>query len=559
MNFKLKKNIIVLTVSYLICSISQAATYGDTIDKNGVISSDFQSIVRQVLNDSFLNDSQQLDSELKKENYIKVFELIKQNKLIEAKNELEIIIEQDSKEPEFFNLKALIAILEKKSSQAYANYRKAIELDGRNIKAHLGLATYALEIKDLKAAKKHAKIALNIDNQLAPAYLVLADVANKEININESEKILLAALATVKGNAKSELKIVTTLVKLYAFQQKAKKILDLGQRIQQQYPDNLEALSILANAQLINKQNVLAEQTLSRIINQDNQDTEHRILLANLIKTQKNKETQVIQLLDDVANIERNNPRALVYKASYLIQLKRYKEVLDIASKISKRFPKLAIGKMLEADVHLVQKEFDKALDVNLKAYQIQPNAKLLSIIVTLMNQQGQQAKAIEFVKQALVKTPDNSGLHFKLATLYQSNNDLEQAVYHYKSVLKQTPEHAITLNNLAWIYALQDNNEALKIVKQAYAINPKSASILDTYGYILVKHGQNKEAINILQKAVKLAPKLQDIQFHLAQAYSANGDIKQAIQILALITEQKKSFSEKQLAIKLLGQLKEK
>ena len=403
------------------------------------------------------------------------------------------------------------------------------------------------------------KIALNIDNQQVSAYLVLADIANKEINVNESEKILLTALATVKGNAKSELKIVASLVKLYAFQKKAKKILDLGQQIQRQYPDNLEALSILAKAQILNKENILAEQTLSEIVNQNDQDAEHRILLANLIKTQKNKEKQVIQLLDEAANIERNNPRALVYKASYLIQLKRYEEVLNIANKINKQFPKLAIGKMLEADVYLVQKKFDKALSINLKAYQMQANKKLLSTIVSLMNQQGQQAKAIEFVKQALIKMPDNSGLNFKLATLYQINNDLDQAVHHYKLVLKQTPEHAITLNNLAWVYALQDNNEALKVVKQAYAISPKSASILDTYGYILVKQGHNKEAINILQKAVKLAPKQQGVQFHLAQAYSANGDIKRAIQILTSITKEEKSFPEKQVAIKLLGQLKEK
>ena len=558
-NFSTKKiKIIAITISYLISFPTIAASYDSQKegDAANAFSSTNDSLMQQGMSNPFLNNLQQHETQLKKQNYTAVLELIKENKLSDAKNKLNEIINQNNKEPEYFNLQALLAILDKDSPKALNSYKKALELDTNNLMANVGLATHALEIKDLKTAKKHAEIALSVNNQLASAYLLLADIANSQNNIKESETILLNALDKVKGNIKPEIKIVETLTRLYAFQKLPKKILNLSQKLQQQYPNDSKALSLLARAQMLNKQNKLAEQTLNQIIDQNKQDIEHRLLLATFLKSQLDKKTQVLQLLNEVSTLEKNNPRSLVYKATYLIQLKRYTDALAIAKKIDTQFPKLALGKMLESDVYLVEQKYDLALKTNLQAYQIQPNQKLLSTIVALMNKQGQQSKAISFVKNELEKQPKNSALHFKLASLYQNNNDLKSAVQHYKSVLSQTPEHAITLNNLAWIYSQQNNPKALTTAKKAYDINPKSASILDTYGYILVKQGQSKDAINILQKAVALAPKQYDVQFHLAQAYSATGNNKQAISTLSPLLQEDLKFSEKQSAINLFNKL---
>jgi len=552
-----KINIIAITISSLICTPVIAARY-NTQDKNNLSKtpSIFKDLTLQRQANPFSQTNQHSESKQKQEDYTKILKLISKQNFSEAKNELRKL---KADKPEYFNLQALLAIQEKDTPRAILSYKKALALDAKNLMSNMGLATYSFETKDLKTAKKYADISLGINNQLASAYLLLADIARSQNKIKESENILLNALNTVKGNFKPEIKIASSLTKFYAFQRLPKKILNLSRNLQNQYPNNPKVLSIVARAQIVNDQKKLAEQTLSQLINLDKQDAEHRILLANLLKTQTEKETQVLQLLDEASNLEKNNPRALVYKTTYLIQLKRLTQALIIANKIDALFPQLALGKMLTGDIYLLEKKFDQALEINLKAYQIQANKKLFSTIISILVKQGKNTKAIDFAKQELSKNPNNSAIHFTLASLFQNNNNLSQAIQHYESILSQTPKHSQALNNLAWIYSQQNNPKSLEMAKQAYTINPQSASILDTYGFILVQQGQSKEAITILKKAIQLEPKQYDIQFHLAQAYLANGNNKQAIITIKPLLQADKVFSEKQSAIRLFDQLNKK
>jgi predicted Zn-dependent protease len=85
----------------------------------------------------------------------------------------------------------------------------------------------------------------------------------------------------------------------------------------------------------------------------------------------------------------------------------------------------------------------------------------------------------------------------------------------------------------------------------------PESAAIADTYGYILIKQGQQEEGLKILDKAANLAPKANDIQFHLAEAYVANGQQAKAIELLDRIVKAEQNFSEKKAAVDLLDKLR--
>ena len=84
---------------------------------------------------------------------------------------------------------------------------------------------------------------------------------------------------------------------------------------------------------------------------------------------------------------------------------------------------------------------------------------------------------------KALEKNPKNTNIHFKLATVYQQLNDTVQAEKHYQAILAVLPENILALNNLAWLYAQQNNSQAMELAKKAYAKAPESAAIADTYG----------------------------------------------------------------------------
>lgn len=506
---------------------------------------------------SMLESLQQEEINKKKSNYLEAINLLKQNKLKEARDKISALLKQTPAEPELYNLQALLEALEKNTFAAQQSYQKALQLDSKNILAHLGLAKLNLEAEELDKAKDYANKTLVINDKTVGAYLLLADIAYKQKNNAVVETVLLMANEKVKGNLAAELEVIKNLGKFYAVQKQPEKILSLSEDLVKRYPKNSQALSALAGAQIVNNKKTLAEQTLRQLIDQEKQDTNHRLLLAKLLSEQPDKEKEALKLLDEASVIEPNNPGALVFKTAYLIKLKRYQEASELANKTDTLFPKLALGKLLKGDVYLAEKKLDKALESYQQAYEVQPNDKVLFTIVDLMAAQKKLPEAIKFLDQALEKNPKNGAIHFKLATVYQQLNNNSQAENHYKAILAEQPDNVLALNNLAWLYSQQNNPQAIELAKKAYTKSPEAAAIADTYGHILVKQGQPVEGLTVLEKAANLAPTANDIQFHLAEAYAANNNRNKAIEILETLAKAGQDFSEKKAALSLLDKLK--
>lgn len=506
---------------------------------------------------SILDSFQQSEIENKKSGYREVLNLLKQNKLKDARDKIAALLKQDPGVSEFYNLQALLEILEKNTFAAQQSYQKALQLNPKNILAYLGLAKINVEAGELEKAKDYANKALVINNKNIAAYFLLADIAYKQKNNAEVETVLLAAHEKIKGDISAEIEVIKNLGKLYAIQKQPEKIQSLSEDLVKHYPNNSQAMSVLAGAQIVNDKKALAEQTLRQLINQEKQDINHRLLLAKLLSEQPDKEKEVLELLDQTSKIEPNDPQALAFKTAYLIKLQRYPEASELANKIDILFPKSELGKILKGDVFLAEKKLDKALESYQQAYKTQPNDKVLFTIVDLMNAQKKLPEAIKFLNSALEKNPKNGAIHFKLATVYQQLNDNSQAEKHYKAILAEQPDNVLALNNLAWLYLQQNNSQATELAKSAYTKSPESAAIADTYGYILVKQGQPGEGLAVLEKAAGLAPAANDIQFHLAEAYAANDNNKKAVEILETLAKVEQDFSEKKAALSLLDKLK--
>ena len=541
-------------------SLVMAANY-DTLGHQQDNLSNLDQIAPQITEQghsiSTLESFQQAEKNNKRTNYLEVLNLLKQNKLEEAQNKVASLLKQNPNEPDYYNLKALLETLKKDTAAAQQSYEKAITLDPNNILAHLGSAKLSLENGQLDKAKEYANKALAINNKTINAYLLLADIAYKQKDNAEVEKILLTAQEKVKGDIKAEIEVIKSLGKFYGVQKQPEKILAITEDLDKRYPNNNIALNLLAQAQIINDKKPLAEQTLLKLIDQDKQDIGNRLLLVRLLSEHPDKDKETLALLDETALINPDNPEAIVYKAAYLIKLKRNQEALELANKIDKQFPKLVLGKLLKGDVYLADKQLDKATDMYQQAYKIQPNDKVLFSLADLMSAQKKQPEAIKLLNDALEKNKKSIAIHFKLATIYQQQNDINQAEAHYNAILTEQADNVLALNNLAFLYSQKNDPRALELAKKAYEKAPESAAILDTYGYILIKQGQPKEGLPILEKAATLAPKANDILFHLAEAYVANDNTQKAMAILEPIVKAEQDFSEKKAAVSLLEKLK--
>lgn len=506
---------------------------------------------------SVLESFQQAEQENKRSNYLEILNLVKKNKLDEAQTKLTNVLKNFPNEAEYYNLKALLDTLNKDLPAAQQSYEKAIKLSSKNILAHLGLAKIALDLGQIDKAKEYATKAIEINDKSVSVYLVLADIAFKQKDNAEVEKVLLTAQEKVQGNLTSEIEVIKNLGKHYNGQKQPEKILGLIEDLSKRYPNDTTVLNLLAQAQVINKQNPAAEQSLKKIVDLDKKDITNRLFLAKLLIEQADKEKEVMALLDEAAALNNENPEALVIKTAYLIKLKRSADALALASKIDQQFPKLIFGKLLKGDVYLADKQVDKAIEFYQQVYKAQPNDRILFILTDLLSSQKKEPEAMKLLETALSKDKKSLAINFKLASIYQQKNDTKRAEEHYQAMLAAQPENVLALNNLAFLYSQKNDPRALEMAKKAVEKAPEAAAILDTYGYILVKQNQAKEGLDVLVKAASLAPQANDIQFHLAEAYVANNDAKKAIEILEALGKVGQEFAEKKAAADLLVKLK--
>lgn len=491
-----------------------------------------------------------------KQDHLDIISLLKKDRLNDAENKINTLINQHPNDPELYNLQALLEILKNNNDLAIESFQNAINLDQQNLTAHIGLTKLFLETGNLAKAKEYAIKTLSINDKFILAYFLLADIANKENKQKDIENLLLTAQEKSLGNVQQEISVATNLVKFYVAQQQLNKTIALAQNIIKRYPSNSSALSFLANVQLLNNKKKQAIQTLETIVTQEPKDIHHRLLLAKLLVGAQGKEKQVLKLLDEITSIAPNNPLMLIQKTSFLIKFNRLSEALSSAQKVKLLIPETGLGELLEGDIYLADNKLDQALASYQKAYEMKPKKEVLNVIANVMIANNRQSDAINFLNKELEKNKKNIAAHFKLASIYEMQKNVTETEKHYQAILAEQPDNVTVLNNLAWLYHQHENSKALSLAEKAYQKAPNSAAIADTYGTILVTQGSLKEGIKVLEKAAGLAPGNYDIQYHLANAYVLDGKNNQAIELLNTLVGSRQDFSEKAAARYLLKQL---
>jgi len=132
------------------------------------------------------------------------------------------------------------------------------------------------------------------------------------------------------------------------------------------------------------------------------------------------------------------------------------------------------------------------------------------------------------------------------------------EAKYQYL-LIKDTedlPNKAEVLNNLAYATMHEDLTAAAEYAQQASVIKPNSATILDTYGWILAKQQQFTQALGILRQANALDARKPSLLFHLGYTLDKLGKKEEATSVLNLALASALPFDEKPNAKSLLDDL---
>jgi tetratricopeptide (TPR) repeat protein len=140
-------------------------------------------------------------------------------------------------------------------------------------------------------------------------------------------------------------------------------------------------------------------------------------------------------------------------------------------------------------------------------------------------------AGALEALEQAVKIDAELVFAWRALGSLYEERKDWAKATAAYRQVLQRDPKDAISLNNLAYILAVQEDNpkEALQLAERALMLAPRNAVIADTVGWTKYLLGDHAGAVKLLEQAAKALPRNVDVQFHAAAALAAVGRLQDA------------------------------
>jgi cellulose synthase operon protein C len=231
-----------------------------------------------------------------------------------------------------------------------------------------------------------------------------------------------------------------------------------------------------------------------------------------------------------------------------------YGAAMKLAERLAARPATQFDGLVLGADIEASRGNYAAAVDRYTRALHVRP----ISIVVLRRydaQTRGHLPGALEELKAWLGQHPDDVAVHLKFAEALAGNGDRRAAMFEYEQILKSTPNNAMALNNLAWLYHESHDERALATARKAYALSPKTAAVADTLGWVLVEQGQVGEGLALLKSAAEGASD-PNIQFHYAAALAKSGQKAESKRVLDPVLAKADRFESRVEAEKLRKEL---
>ena len=241
-------------------------------------------------------------------------------------------------------------------------------------------------------------------------------------------------------------------------------------RLVKRFPDVPGLRLSHALVALENDQIALAEEELTRLIEQGHHSDEAHYYLGR------------------IADEENENEQAIGY----------YRNV----EKGNYYFPALARASELMAE----QGKLDEALaDIrNIRRNNPDQDENFRLLEINLLLDRDHDEQALQAANEALESFPGNVRIRYARAMLLDSMEKPEQAEADLRRIIEEQPDNAVALNALGYILTTRTDrlDEARDYIERALAIDPENPAILDSMGWVLYLQGNTNEALDYLSRA---------------------------------------------------------
>lgn len=226
------------------------------------------------------------------------------------------------------------------------------------------------------------------------------------------------------------------------------------------------------------------------------------------------------------------------------------------AGELKAAWPRDPAAFEVDGEISLALRKYAEAAESFLKAMELQPESPGYAIKAYRARSAGQLPSPFEPLERWVAAHPEVHSMRALLAEAYGQAGQRDKAIREYEQIVASQPDHAATLNNLAWLYYENGDAKSLDTARLALTKAPGNAAIMDTLGWILVESGQIDEGMRLLRDASATPGAEGEIHYHYAVSLSRAGQKEAArVQLRRMLADFPR-FQSRDKAVKLLEEL---
>jgi putative PEP-CTERM system TPR-repeat lipoprotein len=338
---------------------------------------------------------------------------------------------------------------------------------------------------EVAAAEADLQSIISINPKYTLAALRLADLVQQD---GDDAKALDILKKTAAANPK-DLFVYSTLERFYAARKRWTEASATLATFLHNVPNNGSALTLQAEIQLETGAVDAAIKDLTALLKSYPHSQDIAILLAQAYAQKGDKQAAHTILAKAIADEPRAPAAHIAIVANDLSQNNNMGAFND-ATAFVQDAPGPAAAQTM-ASVLAKQNKLEDAEKVLRQSLNTSPDSHTAIQLSFVMRANGKIKPSNDLLQSWLAQHPKDLGVRQVYSTnLMATNKPL--AEQQMRQILSIAPNNVGALNNLAWLLAERDPQQAYKLAQRALKISPNFSSVLDTNGWVAwqLKHG---------------------------------------------------------------------
>lgn len=439
-------------------------------------------------------------------------------------------IQLDPKQQEAYFLLAGLHVGLNQLDEATREYERILRLDPDNREARLFLATLYAQQRRYPQAIHAVQELLKLDPQLVVGYYYLGRIYLETDRLADAKKEFMRVLTMDPKFVPAMFDLGATLER----ERQYTRALAMYRRIIRSQPRNSRAWASIGRLYLVMNRYGDAQKVFRKMLDLEKNDPTANFNIALICLEQKLPD-DAIRLFRPLLSHPRFENRARYFIAMALEEKGDLKAAIREYQSVNRNSEQFLQSRLRMAYLYFQMGEKEQARQILNELQAALPNQEEVYLTKSYFFEEDHQWDlAIQALKAGLGKVERPAEIYFRLAVIYEKQNNRKESIEQIKKVLELEPDNPDAQNFLGYTYAEGGINldEAERLIREALRAKPNSGHIIDSLGWVLYKKGQYAKAVAELERAHNIMPQDGTVAEHLGDAYFQQRRYRDALRI---------------------------